>query len=84
MLGISDPLRSGVESSVRTLKNAGISVIMITGDALISAVAIAKAAGIVENDFKLSDNSNIAMEGRQFRDLVRNSIIFKGKIYDFS
>lgn len=76
MMGISDPLIRGVEGTVKTLKNAEISVVMITGDALITAVAVSKEAGILEKDFKLSDNMYTAMEGMQFRALVRNSIIF--------
>ena len=50
LVGIIDPLRDTVLKSVEEAKQAGIRVIMITGDSIGTAKSIAKQAGIIEND----------------------------------
>ncbi len=47
-LGISDPLREGVEDAVRRCKEAGVRVIMITGDHPVTARAIGREAGLLD------------------------------------
>ncbi|MHA1394937.1 MAG: cation-translocating P-type ATPase, partial [Promethearchaeota archaeon] len=47
---ISDPPREGVKESVHQCYNAGVNVIMITGDSAITARAIAKQIDIIKND----------------------------------
>ena len=46
LLGLADPLRAGVTEAVRECREAGIRVVMITGDYPGTARAIAGAAGI--------------------------------------
>lgn len=50
ILGMIDPPRDTVIKSVEMCKNAGIRPIMITGDSLDTASAIAKEIGIIDND----------------------------------
>lgn len=50
LLGMIDPPRDTVIKSVEMCKNAGIRPIMITGDSLDTASAIAKEIGIIDND----------------------------------
>lgn len=45
---IKDPCRPEVKKSISDCKMAGISVIMITGDAYRTAIAIAQEIGIIE------------------------------------
>ncbi|MBA2443537.1 MAG: HAD-IC family P-type ATPase [Rubrobacter sp.] len=48
-LGITDPLRSGVEAAVRRCEEAGVRVVMLTGDHPATARTIAREAGLSEN-----------------------------------
>jgi len=50
VFGMRDELRETAYASVKTAKNAGIHVIMITGDAKETAQAIAKDVGLLEDD----------------------------------
>ncbi len=45
-MGLQDPLREGVREAISVCKQAGIRVIMITGDHALTAQTIAKQAGI--------------------------------------
>lgn len=50
ILGMIDPPRKSVKKSVELCKNAGIRPIMITGDSIDTATAIAKDVGIISNN----------------------------------
>ncbi|MFA6985830.1 MAG: HAD-IC family P-type ATPase, partial [Arenimonas sp.] len=50
LVGFADPLRSGVPEAVATAHAAGIRVIMLTGDHVETARAIASQAGLVGHD----------------------------------
>lgn len=67
IVGIKDPLRKEVKEAVEHCNMAGIKVRLITGDNLMTAVAIAEECGIKTLD-------GVAMEGPEFRKLSDEEI----------
>lgn len=65
MVGMMDPIREEVPEAVRDIKNAGVKTIMITGDRIDTAFAIASELGIAE---KISD----CMDGKNMSTLFDN------------
>lgn len=51
MVGIKDPLRDGIKEAVAKCNTAGVTVRMVTGDNLDTAVAISKEAGILPANY---------------------------------
>lgn len=49
LLSVSDSLRKDAKSAVKTVRNAGINVCMVTGDSQDTARVIAKNAGILDS-----------------------------------
>lgn len=50
LVGIRDDVRAEARDAIEQVQQAGIQVVMITGDRLETAVAIAKDAGLLRND----------------------------------
>lgn len=55
LLGLSDPLREGIPQAVQECHEAGIRVIMITGDYSLTAKAIGEQAGLSSNEILTGD-----------------------------
>lgn len=56
-IGMIDPPRKGVKESVKACRRAGIKTVMITGDHIITAKAIAKDLGILQgNELAITGN----------------------------
>lgn len=70
MVGIKDPLREGITEAVRLCHRGGVTVRMVTGDNKKTAIAIAKEAGILPEDWQASEGDCTVMEGREFREFV--------------
>ncbi|TXT63420.1 MAG: conserved membrane protein of unknown function [Promethearchaeota archaeon] len=72
---ISDPPREGVKESVLQCKNAGIDVVMITGDSIITAKAIGEQISIV------NDATDKVVEGKEILDITSNEEFNKIKVF---
>ena len=55
VFGIKDSLRDGVKEAVRKCHEASVNVVMVTGDNIVTATAIAKDCNILGNDVDLKN-----------------------------
>ena len=77
ILGMIDPPRKSVKKSVLLCKKAGIRPIMITGDSIDTATAIAKNVGIITND----NEAIIGSELDKYNDNELKDIVKKYSVY---
>ena len=75
LIGIIDPPREGVKEAVETCRRAGIKTVMITGDHLTTAKAIAKELGILKSN-------DLAITGEELERIPQN--IFERDIMKYS
>ena len=68
--GIKDPLRDEIPEAIKKCKSASITVRMVTGDNMDTAIAISKDAGIIAKDYEHNEQSFVVMEGKKFREYV--------------
>lgn len=61
-VGIRDEVRPEAKSSIEKAQNAGIQVVMITGDRLETAVAIAKSAGLLTGSIDVIRDIDISVD----------------------
>lgn len=61
LIGLADPLRESAAQAIATCRQAGIRVVMITGDYPVTALAIARQAGIAS----ASDSLDSVMTGQE-------------------
>ncbi len=81
LAGMIDPPREDVREAVQQCKEAGIRVIMATGDHISTAVAIARAVGIITDKdkkevFALSEEQLIVLDEKEFDDAIKNVNVF--------
>ena len=62
LVGIRDDVRAEAKEAIQQVQNAGIQVVMITGDRLETAAAIARDAGLLKNE------SDIALTSAQLNE----------------
>lgn len=77
MVGMIDPPREEVKAAVEKCKSAGIKTVMITGDHKITAMAIAKALGILEKDSEALTGSDLEkMSDEELTKNIRNYSVY--------
>ena len=72
MIGLSDPIRENVPDAVKECYNAGIRVIMITGDYPVTATNIGKEIGI--------KNPELCITGPELKDMTEDELCERIKI----
>lgn len=77
LIGMIDPPRPGVRDAVFTCKKAGIKTVMITGDHILTAKAIAKDLGIYsENDIAITGSELDKISDKEFEKNVMKYSVF--------
>ena len=77
LIGMMDPPRNNVLNSIETCQKTGIRTIMITGDSINTARAIAKDVGIIDDDSK-------AIEGKLIEKMTEDELmdaVLKYQVY---
>ena len=77
LVGIEDPLRDEVFGAIEKCNSAGVDVKMVTGDNLITAVAIARSCNIIRSSDCLPNGELrkfVAMTGPQFREFITDKV----------
>ena len=79
--GMIDPPRPDSKEAVKKCKQAGIRVIMVTGDHVNTAVAIAKTTGIIEDIAEnevvaLTEQQLLRLDKSEFDKAIRNISVF--------
>jgi Ca2+-transporting ATPase len=75
LVGLADALRTSVPAAVTECRSAGIRIIMITGDYPLTAVAIARQAGLDATNV-LSGNELESLEDTELAGRLKNTNIF--------
>ena len=74
LITIKDELRKESKDAINTIHNAGINVIMITGDALETAVSIAKECGVIKRstDLVLTSEEFNKLDDEEIKSKINN------------
>ena len=77
LVGMMDPARPEVKEAIQTAKNAGIRTVMVTGDHITTATAVAKELGILDDKHK----AITAVELDKMSDEVLNDTIEEYSVF---
>lgn len=77
LIGMIDPPREGVKEAVATCRNAGIKTVMITGDHIATANAIAKEIGILKKgDLSITGRELDHISDKEFEKNINKYSVF--------
>ena len=77
LIGMIDPPREGVKESIDVCKKAGIKTVMITGDHITTAKAIAKELGILkENELSITGDELDRINEKDFKNSIMKYSVF--------
>lgn len=77
LVGMIDPPKKGVKEAIKTLKEAHIDTIMITGDNIITAFAIAKNLEIATSPNECISGQELdKLSEKQMKKIVKNKKVF--------
>jgi P-type Ca2+ transporter type 2C len=77
LVAFQDPLRPEVSTAVRQCQEAGIKLKLVTGDHLLTAHAVAEAAGITDSDDRIQTADALnGLSGQPLREMIADTAIF--------
>jgi Ca2+-transporting ATPase len=76
VVGLADPPRDSVKQDIETCINAGVRVVMITGDNGITASAIARQIGMADSDKIITGDEIDKMDQEELKEKIKNVSIF--------
>ncbi len=76
IVGLLDPPRTDVPEAINETKNAGIQVMMITGDYPVTAEAISKMVGIRTSPKVITGEELNRMSDEELQQMVKNTSVF--------
>lgn len=76
LIGLEDPVRANVPESVRTCHQAGIRVIMITGDYLSTAEKIASQIGLQDGSHAITGSELAKMSDAELEQRIKTTHVF--------
>jgi len=72
LVGMIDPPKEGVKEAVLTAQKAGIKIFMITGDYGLTAAAIARRVGIIEDNYSIVTGLDLSkLSDKELQDILR-------------
>ena len=77
LIGMMDPPREGVKEAISVCKRAGIKPVMITGDHIITANAIASELGILKpNDLSITESELSRLSDKELEENIMKYSVF--------
>lgn len=77
LLGMEDPLREGVVSSIKVARQAGVQVKMITGDYKVTAEHIAKTIGILDGNSRIIEGNELnELSDSKLKEIIKDIAVF--------
>jgi Ca2+-transporting ATPase len=76
LIGLSDPIRSSAKRAIETCHEAGIRVVMITGDYPTTALAVARQLGIQDDDHIITGQNLTEQSNEILKSALNNTNVF--------
>lgn len=76
LIGLEDPIRPEVPQAIKECYDAGIKVIMITGDFPITAKSIANQIGLASEGTIITGSEMTTINDRDLKEKIKNTTIF--------
>ncbi len=77
LIGLKDPLRKEAKEAIATVKKAGMKLIIVTGDHLLTAKAVAREIGLEVNDENVIEGAQLdQMSDEEFKDKVKDIEVY--------
>lgn len=76
LVGLADELRPGIDKAVERARNAGIKVVMLTGDHIETAREIGRRIGLINKDAEVTDSRALEVGNSQIRQKLEQINVF--------